>query len=97
MTAKDFNLIKSIDHRANIVWDYGEFIDEKIIYHKYQIKMYSLYSFIVEVWVNVKTLQIEKISALEEFNDWSGYMNLIRFEEILTHAIWNNFKSLKIV
>jgi len=71
MTAKEFNSIKSIDHRANIVWDCGEFIDERIIYNKYQIKMYSVYSFMVEVWVNVKTLHIEKVNALEEFNDWS--------------------------
>jgi hypothetical protein len=59
-------------------------VDERIIYNKYIIKMYSIYSFFVEVWIDVKTLKIDKIQALENSQDWQGYLKSIRLEDLIT-------------
>ena len=84
MTAKQFNAMKSLDNKADLVWDIGMHVDERIIYNKYIIKMYSIYSFFVEVWIDVKTLKIDKIQALENSQDWQGYLKSIRLEDLIT-------------
>jgi hypothetical protein len=59
MTKQEFNQ-KEINERADILWRDGVFIEDRVIYNRYQIKVYSLKSFFVEVWVNVQDLKIEK-------------------------------------
>lgn len=82
MNAQEFNNQKSIDHKANLVWDIGTYIDERAIYGKYIIKMYTVYHLIVEVWVNTKSLKIEKIKALEDETDWKGYLASVNLENL---------------
>lgn len=82
MTAQDFNRIKNLNDKANIVWDCSRHVDERIIYNEYKIQMYALYGFYVEVWIAIKTNKIEKIKALEGETNWKGYLISIRMEDL---------------
>ena len=82
MTPQEFNKIKSISHRANIVWDCSRHIEERVIANEYIIKIYELYGFYVEVWINAKSLKIEKINALENKIDWHDYLQTVSLHNL---------------
>ena len=82
MTKKEFNELE-INIRTALIWSSGQFIDERVIYGKYHIKMYAMKSFFVEVWIDVKKLHIEKVQAIESETDWSSYLNSIRITDLV--------------
>jgi hypothetical protein len=73
MTAIEFNKLKE-NERAAIVWEQGVLIEEKIV-DKSQIKIYSMKDFFVEVWTDIKKLNLQKVQALEKESNWSAYLN----------------------
>ena len=81
MIKQEFNTLE-INERAALIWSKGQYIDERIIYGKYHIKMYSLKDFFVEVWINLKNWNIEKVQAIESDTDWSGYLSSIRVADL---------------
>ena len=82
MTALEFNKIMYINDRADVLWYVGRFVSERFVQNKYQIKMYAVDDFYVEVWINIDTLIIEKIKALITDHDWTGYLQSIRLSEL---------------
>ena len=81
MSEKEFNEL-DLNERAALVWSRGQYIDERVIYGKYHIKMYSMKDFFVEVWINLNPLHIEKVHAIESKKDWSGYLNSIQISDL---------------
>jgi hypothetical protein len=82
MTKKEFNELE-VNARTALVWSTGQFIDERIIYGKYHIKMYAMKNFFVEVWIDLKRLNIEKVQAIESETDWSGYLHSISIADLM--------------
>lgn len=85
MTVSEFNKldIKDKGEALFVPKSKAVFIDERIIYNKYIIKIYALNYFFVEVWVTVKDPQIEKIFALEKEEDWQGYLKSINLSDLI--------------
>jgi hypothetical protein len=81
MSEKEFNELE-LNERTALLWSQGDFIDERIIYGKYQIKMYSMKNFFVEVWIKLKPLEIEKVHAIDCEKDWSGYLNGMKIADL---------------
>ena len=82
MTKQEFNELE-LNARAALIWSKGQFIDERIIYGKYHIKMYAMKNFFVEVWIDLKKLKIEKANAIESDTDWSGYLQSIKIADLM--------------
>ena len=84
LKASDFNSIESLDIRAVLLWKKGQFLQDRVVNNRQQVKIYSLFNFFVEVWVNLKNVQeLEKIIALETEMDWNGYLGSICLSECL--------------
>ena len=82
MTPDKFNSMLT-DAKANFLWDNGVFVDERISYNKYLIKIYSLLDFYVEVYYNINDNKIEDIYALESEDDWEGILKMINLTKLL--------------
>jgi hypothetical protein len=61
MTDKEYGSL-SLDERAAILWDIGIFIDT-VDHINQTVKLYSLYSFFVEVYYNMSNRQVEKVGV----------------------------------
>lgn len=81
MTPEKFNKMMT-DAKANFLWDNGVFIDERISYNKYIIKVYSLLDFFVEVYYSLEDNKIEDIYAIETEEDWEGFLKTIDLREL---------------
>lgn len=81
VTADKFNQMMT-DAKANFLWDNGVFIDERISYNKYIIKVYSLLDFYVEVYYSIEDNKIEDIYAIETEEDWDGFLKNIDLREL---------------
>ena len=81
VTKQEFNNME-MNNKTALVISGGELIDERVIYGKYHIKMYSMRHFFVEVWIDVKKVEVEKIRAIESEADWSGYLDSIRISDL---------------
>jgi len=81
LTSTTFNSIGNINERANVLWELGSLVDRRIMSNKYHVKVYSLFDFYVEVWVNNKRSEIEKIFALETDKDWEGFLKSVRIAD----------------
>lgn len=80
MTPEKFNSLIT-DAKANYLWDNGVFIDERICYNKFIIKVYCLLDFYVEVYYSMSDNKIEDIYALETEEDWEGFLKNIDLKE----------------
>ena len=80
MTPEKFNSLIT-DAKANYLWDNGVFIDERMCYNKFIIKVYSLLDFYVEVYYSMSDNKIEDIYALETEEDWEGFLKNIDLKE----------------
>ncbi len=81
LTSSSFNSIGDINERADVLWELGSLVDRRTVSNKYNVKVYALLDFFVEVWVNVKKLEIERIFALENEKDWEGYLRSVRIAD----------------
>ena len=79
MTAKEFNTL-DLDKRGLIWNEHSTFLDTRIVYGKYKIIIYAVFNFYVEVFYNIKTNKIDDLKALENVEDFEGYMNSIKVE-----------------
>ena len=71
------------DAKANFLWDNGIFVDERVSYNKYLIKVYSLIDFYVEVYYSIDDNKIEDIYAIETEQDWEGFLKTIDLSQLL--------------
>ena len=77
MTAQEFNML-NLDQKGE-VWNTNSiFIDERIVYNKHKIVIYSVFNFYVEVFYSIKDNKIENLKALENIEDWEGYLKSIK-------------------
>jgi len=81
LTSSSFNSISNINERADVLWELGSLVDRRTVSNKYNVKVYALFDFFVEVWVNVRKLEIERIFALENEKDWEGYLGSVRIAD----------------
>ena len=81
MTAEKFNSLIT-DSKANFLWDNGVYVDERISYNKYLIKIYSLVDFYVEVYYCIEDNKIEDIYAIETDEDWEGFLKYINLKDL---------------
>jgi len=81
MNIDDYNKLITND-KANILWDKGTHIDERVIYNKHTVVMYALFNFYVEVYYSVKDNKIKEIKALKSDEDWEGYLKSIKLEHL---------------
>jgi hypothetical protein len=72
MTADEYRQF-SLHGRAELLWEKGQYL-ETIPYYGYQVRLYLLYSFFVEVYVK------EEIESIEPLEDLSRYVNRIRID-----------------
>ena len=81
MTAEKFNSLIT-DSKANFLWDNGVYVDERISYNKYLIKIYSLVDFFVEVYYCIEDNKIEDIYAIQTEEDWEGFLKYIQLKDL---------------
>jgi len=81
VTAEKFNKMLT-DAKANFLWDNGAFVNERVSYNKYLIKIYSLLDFYVEVYYSIEDNKIEDIYAIETEEDWDGFLKTIDLKEL---------------
>jgi hypothetical protein len=62
---KDEFLALSIDDRGTIVWNNGEMLDT-VVYNGFQVQLWSVNSFFVEVVYDPITVAIEKIQIADD-------------------------------
>ncbi len=79
MTAQEFNTI-NFEQKSALLTENSIFIDERFIYGKYKILMYSLFNFYVEVYYHIEHNEIETVKALVDLKDWESYMSSIQLE-----------------
>ena len=79
MTATEFNELP-YPKKADMWSKNGVFLDERIIYGKCKIVIYSVFNFYVEVYYNVNTNQIGTVKALENIEDFEGYLKSVQLE-----------------
>jgi hypothetical protein len=68
----------SLSGRADVLWSKGEYLGE-VIYYRQQVKLYSLFSFFVEVWYNPDKGMIEKIEIATN-SDLNKYLGRIKID-----------------
>lgn len=83
MTASEFNKL-SPDEKGALLTEQSTFIDERIIYGKYKIIIYSLFNFYIEVYYHVQHNEVETIKAIESIDDWESYMRSINLDSLLS-------------
>jgi len=77
MTPQEFNML-GLDQKGE-VWNTNSIvIDERIVYNKHKIVIYSVFNFYVEVFYSIKDNKIEDLKALENIEDWEGYLKSIK-------------------
>jgi hypothetical protein len=81
VTLATFNSIIDITTQAKLLKEAGSFIDERIIYGKYAVKIYSMFNFLGEVWVNLKKSEIEKVVALPNQPDWEMFLSGLKIRD----------------
>lgn len=81
VTADKFNKMVT-DAKANFLWDNGVFVNERVSYNKYLIKVYSLLDFYVEVYYSIEDNKIEDIYAIETEEDWDGFLKTIDLKDL---------------
>lgn len=79
MTATEFNKL-SFAEKGNIWSTEAVFLDERVVYARYKVLMYSYANFYIEVYYNAKNNEIETLKALENVDDWEGYLKSINLE-----------------
>lgn len=82
MTAKNFNEL-SIENKSTYLWENGIYVDERVSYNKYLIKIYSLDDFYVEVYYSIEDNKIEDIYGVETDEDWEGFLKTIDLRELM--------------
>ena len=82
MTPQEFNQLPS-NVRAELLWDQGQYLLERVVYNEYIVKMYLVDKFYVEVYYNANDNQIEDVTALENEKDWEGFLNSINIKVLL--------------
>lgn len=83
MVASDFNKL-SIDEKGNLLTEHSLFLDERVIYGKYKIIIYSLFNFYVEVYYHAVHNEIETVTAIETSEDWESYLKSINLNSLLS-------------
>ena len=63
--------------------DVGSFIDERIVYGKYKVKIYAMFGFLGEVWENLNKQVIEKVVALPNEQDWELFLSRTKLTDSL--------------
>jgi hypothetical protein len=76
VTEKEFNLL-TFDERVSMLWDIGIFLDT-IDHLNQNVKLYSLYSFFVEVYYNMNNKQVIKlnIAGPDEMTKYLGRITI---------------------
>jgi|TARA_R100000750_G_scaffold30200_3_gene19204 hypothetical protein len=73
----------NLNQKGEILFSKGNYIDYRIEYNKYKIALYSLGNFYVEVFYDVHNNEIKRINALENEQDWHGYLDSINLEYLM--------------
>ena len=73
----------TLDQKGEILFTKGDYIDHRVQYHKYKIAIYSLGNFYVEVFYDVHNNEIKRINALENEQDWTGYLESINLDYLM--------------
>lgn len=83
MTASDFNKL-TLDEKGKLLTEQSVFLDERVIYGKYKIIIYSLFNFYIEAYYHVQHNEVETIKAIESIEDWESYMRSINLNSLLS-------------
>lgn len=83
MELAEFVKISNINDQANILWNQGVFLDERVIYNNFKVLTYSLNNFYVEVTYHIKSNAIAQIKPLISLEDWEGYLSSINLDHLL--------------
>lgn len=76
------NIIPRVE-QLNLLLREGTVVDERYIYGKYEIQLFSLSNFYVEVWTNLVTQEFEKVVSLQSEDDWSGFLGSVKLSLLL--------------
>lgn len=82
LSISEYNSL-TIDQKGEILFTKGDYIDHRVQYNKYKIVIYSLGNFYVEVFYDVHNNEIKRINALENEQDWTGYLESINLEYLM--------------
>ena len=77
MTDKEYGSL-SFEERASILWDIGIFLDT-VDHFNQTVKLYSLYSFFVEVYYDIGNRQVAKLDVAGS-EELMKYLGRIRIE-----------------
>lgn len=83
VTLANFNSIVDVNLRAKLLKEAGSFIDERIIYGKYSVKIYAMFGFLGEVWTNLNQSIIEKVVALPNGEDFELFLSRTKLTDTL--------------
>lgn len=83
MTVQEFKLIPTRAEKFSTILCNGKLVDERYIYGKFEIQLYSLDDFFVEVWTNIKCNELYQIVPLESEKNWNGFLASMKLETLL--------------
>ena len=81
MTPQDFNTLP-FAFKAEALWTKGKLINERRIPDQYVVVIYGVYNFFVEVFYDLYSNKIMDIFAMENDDDWDGFLNSVNLEEL---------------
>jgi hypothetical protein len=74
----NFNSIIDMATRERLLREAGSFIDERIIYGKYAVKIYSMPDFLGQVWTDLKKSALKKVVAFPNQPDWEMFLSCLK-------------------
>lgn len=83
MTIQEFKLIPTRAEMFSTLLCNGTLVDERYIYGKYEIQLYALNDFFVEVWTDIKRNELYQIVPLESEQNWKGFLDSMKLEALL--------------
>jgi hypothetical protein len=76
-----FNSIRNLAERAIVLGELGTPVHIRCINGVYQVKIYALFDFYVEVWICMENKEVDRIFALESDRDWEGYLRCVNLAD----------------
>lgn len=77
MTIQEFKLIPTRAEKFSTLLCNGTLVDERYIYGKFEIQLYSLHDFFVEVWTDLQSHELDKILPLDSEESWFGFLQSV--------------------
>ncbi len=79
MTLYEFNALNE-DQQVETLWEWGEYLMRRAE-GRYQLVLYQLHSFYVEVWYQVKDNEISRVRSFSSPDALEPYLKMIELPE----------------